>query len=81
MTEDLTNLSFYVIASDTNFLFVKPPEPFTAHQVFTHLKSKNIFIRYFKDEFCKDFIRITIGSESENKILIKEIQKLLKGTA
>ena len=37
----------------------------------------NIYIRYFKDDFCKSYLRITIGDPKENKILLNEIQAYL----
>ena len=69
----LTKKGFQVLESNTNFLFAKPPNPFRANELFKYLKSKNIFIRYFDDSLTKDYIRISIGLEKENKKLLKEI--------
>ncbi len=75
---DLENLGFYVLSSQTNFLFVKPPSPFLAEDIFLNLKNLNIFVRYFKEEMCKDFLRITIGTEEENELLVSSLVSILK---
>ena len=41
------------------------------------LKKEEVYIRYFKDPFCKDYVRITIGTEEENKILLSKIKKAI----
>lgn len=75
LKRSLETLGFYVLESNTNFLFVKPPEGFYANEIFQFLQADEIYIRYFQDEFCKDFLRITIGTEKENKILLDKIKK------
>lgn len=77
LKKKLESIDFFVLDSDSNFLFAKPPCGITAEKVFLYLKENNIFIRYFKDDFCKDYIRISIGSERENKILVDRIRKLM----
>jgi histidinol-phosphate aminotransferase len=73
LTGKLSKKGFQVLESNTNFLFAKPPSPYKADELFEYLKSKKIFIRYFKDTLTKDYIRISIGLEKENKKLLKEI--------
>lgn len=77
LMKSLKTLGFQVLESQTNFLFAKPPKNNLAEDLFLKLKAENIYIRYFKDEFCKDFIRITVGTESENKILLSKIKKII----
>ena len=77
LSNELTKMLFIVTKSETNFLFVKPPLNVNPLKLFEYLRKKNIFIRYFKDDICKHYIRITVGTQKENKILIKEIQNYL----
>ena len=77
LSVELSNMLFTVVKSDTNFLFVKPPQNINPIELFEYLKKKYIYIRYFKDDICKSYLRITIGSQKENKILIKEIKSYL----
>ncbi|MDX1957636.1 MAG: histidinol-phosphate transaminase [Leptospiraceae bacterium] len=77
LKEELEKSGFEVFPSETNFLFVKPPIKIVPEELFLFLKENGIFIRYFKDEFCKNFLRITVGSKSENAKLMKIINKFL----
>jgi histidinol-phosphate aminotransferase len=74
----LENLGFFVVPSDTNFLFTKPPKHIAPEKLFLGLKEKGIYIRYFRDNLSKEYVRITIGTEQENKQLLKSIQIILK---
>ena len=77
LADDLRKMLFTILKSDANFLFVKPPINVSPVRLFEHLKHKGIYIRYFKDDFCKSYLRITIGDPKENKILLNEIQAYL----
>ncbi len=48
--------------SSTNFLFARPPDG-DGRRVFEDLRSKNIFVRFFKA--LPEYIRITIGTDAE----------------
>ena len=77
LAANLGKLGFKVLDSQTNFLFVKPPALISAEEIFLSLKKEEVYIRYFKDAFCKDYVRITIGTEEENKILLSKIKKAI----
>ena len=77
LAKNLRDLDFKVLESNTNFLFVKPPVGFSAEEIFHYLKLEEVYIRYFSDNFCKDFLRITIGTEKENRILLNTIKKAI----
>ena len=59
-----------VIPSESNFVFAKPPAPATAPEVFSMLKKKNIFVRYFPGPLTGDRLRITIGTDEQMKTLL-----------
>ncbi|MGD1874326.1 MAG: histidinol-phosphate transaminase [Mastigocoleus sp.] len=65
----LEELGFKVWKSQTNFLLVKPPFD-NAEYLYSNLKEKGILIRYFKQEGLEDKLRISIGTEEENKVLV-----------
>ncbi len=77
LSDELSKMLFTVVKSDTNFLFVKPPMNINPSDLFEYLKKKSIYIRYFKDDICKSYLRITVGNQKENKTLIKEIKSYL----
>lgn len=59
-----------MIPSESNFVFAKPPAPETAKDLFTWLKTKNIFVRYFPGPKTGDRLRITIGTDRQMKALL-----------
>lgn len=75
----LRKIGFYVIDSQTNFIFTSPPENCekSAENIFTELRHKKIFVRYFKGKLTNKFLRITIGTENENNKLISNLQKII----
>jgi len=77
LSKELLKLGFKVVPSSTNFLFVQPPS-ISPEDLFLKLKERKIYIRYFKDEISKNYVRISVGNEKENKTLIQTIQKILR---
>jgi len=63
-----------VFPSDANFLLVKIKE---ARNIYERLCDKGIIVRdRSKVVLCDDCLRITVGTESENKILIEALNKM-----
>ncbi len=73
----MSGLGFSYYPSDTNFLFVKPPEGCRAVEIFEALKEKDIYVRYFKKERISDYLRITIGTDEEMDALIDALRDIL----
>lgn len=62
-----------ILPSDANFLMVKFDNP---QEVFNYLICKKIIVRdRSKVALCEGFLRITVGTEEENKLLIKSLQQ------
>jgi histidinol-phosphate aminotransferase len=60
-----------ILHSDANFLMVKFNNP---REVFSYLICKKIIVRdRSKVSLCEGYLRITIGSEEENKLLIRAL--------
>jgi histidinol-phosphate aminotransferase len=75
LTVDLQNLDFTVLNSQGNFLLATPPKE-NAEQLYLELKARGILVRYFKQPGLENKLRITIGSEEQNQILIKTLVSL-----
>jgi histidinol-phosphate aminotransferase len=70
----LLTMTETVYPSDANFLLVKMKN---ARKIYEALSQKGIIVRdRSKIILCDDSLRITIGTEKENKVLIEELQKL-----
>lgn len=76
-SEFLNNLDFKVLPSQTNFLLVRPPlKP--ASFWFEELRNLGVIVRYFNNPNLNEYLRVTIGSESEMKRFHRAIKKVLK---
>jgi histidinol-phosphate aminotransferase len=65
-----------VFESDANFLLVKFKD---ASRVFNELKNKGIVVRDRSTQLhCEGCLRITIGTEKENKTLIKNLKEIIR---
>ncbi|MGV2826422.1 histidinol-phosphate transaminase [Myxosarcina sp. GI1(2024)] len=72
---DLRKLGFEVRNSQGNFLLVTPPGD-RAKYLYQVLKAKGILVRYFDLPRLDDKLRITVGTETQNKILIQTLENL-----
>ena len=54
--------------SGGNFLWVKPTR--AAAEVFDHLRDKKILVRYFPGDRTGEWLRITVGTDTEMDALL-----------
>jgi len=74
----LTELGFNVVCSDANFVLVLMPGPQAAQKLFFALLAKGIIVRPQEASGLPQGIRISVGGELENEILIETLEKILK---
>jgi histidinol-phosphate aminotransferase len=79
LTEKLDLLGFFVCHSESNFLWVRPPEGLKAADLFAKLKEYNIIVRYFSDPKINKYIRISVGTDEEVAALLSAIDRIMKG--
>ena len=77
MTNDLTALGFTVLPSQTNFVLARPPS-FPAQEWLQKLRDQKIIVRWFSAPEVRDYLRITIGSETEMAAFLRVVKRLLK---
>ncbi|MEO1431867.1 MAG: histidinol-phosphate transaminase [Cyanobacteria bacterium J06633_8] len=77
LSVDLEKLGFKVWDSQTNFLLVQPSQG-NAEHLYLKLKEQGILIRYFKQEGLEDKLRIAVGTDEENKVLVETLSGLIK---
>lgn len=75
-TKELKVLGFKVLDSSTNFIFATHSD-LSMKDMFEYLKTKNVFIRYFSLPRIDNYTRITIGTDEEMDILLKEIKEYI----
>ncbi len=69
LINNLKELRFTVIPSQSNFIMASPPNK-NGNELFLFLRHKNILVRYFPAHKTKAFIRITVGKDEDMQKLI-----------
>ncbi len=75
LTEFLRSRSWFVIDSKTNFIFAKK-DGISGEEIYRKVKSAGILIRHFSTPGIEDFVRISIGTEKQNKALKSVLETL-----
>lgn len=66
---ELAALGFVFPDSKANFIFAKHPK-YEAKTLFEALKAKDIYVRFFNSNRINEYLRISIGTDDEMKVLI-----------
>ncbi len=73
----LNGKGFYVLKSQTNFLFAKK-DGIAGSELYKKVKEEGILIRHFNTPGIEDFVRITIGTKEQMEKLKSIIEKICK---
>jgi histidinol-phosphate aminotransferase len=76
LAAELESLGFKVIPSAANFLFVKPPS-LSAQQLGDALREHGVIVRYFNKPRIDQYLRITIGTDMQNRALLEALRTIL----
>lgn len=76
VTDELRQLGFRLPDSSANFVFATH-DKLLMKDMFAYLKTKKVFIRYFSVPRIENYVRISIGTDDEMDILIKEIKEYI----
>lgn len=71
----LKELGFYVLESKANFLFISHSK-INAEVLFNHLRENGILVRFFKKPRIDNFLRVTIGTDSEMEEFVRVVKML-----
>lgn len=74
--KELARLGFIFTDTKSNFIFAKHKKV-KAEEIFTKLKEKKIFVRYWNKPRISEYLRITVGTEAEMKQLITALEEIL----
>ena len=72
----LTELGFDVLPSAANFVFARHTQK-DAGELAAALREQGIIVRHFKTERIAQFLRITIGTDEQNQILLDALKEML----
>jgi histidinol-phosphate aminotransferase len=76
VVKELESLGFEVLPSKANFILAQHATN-AADELADSLREKGIIVRYFAKPRIDQFLRITIGTESQNSLLIEGLKQLL----
>ena len=76
-TASLRDLGFIVPESAANFVFASHPSA-SGEELFTYLKSKKIYVRWWNKPRIRNYLRITIGTDEEMGILLEALKEYLR---
>ena len=74
---ELKKLGFEILPSSANFIFANPPKEFSAEKMYLDLKANGVLVRFWNKPKISDWLRISIGTDSEMKILIDKIKEII----
>lgn len=74
--EELAKRGFKFTDSKTNFVFASPSKV-SAKELFTELKKRNIFVRFWDKDIIRDYLRISIGTDEEMQALMQAIDEIV----
>lgn len=75
--KELKRLGFVFGDSMSNFIFASHPKK-KAIEIFSALKEKNIYVRYWNKPRINEFMRISIGTDEDMQTLIETLEEILK---
>ena len=75
--EALVAMGFEATKSETNFLFAKHPR-IDGAALYAALKERGILVRHFAQPRIADYVRITVGSESEMRAFLDAVKTILE---
>lgn len=77
LASGLAELGFEVLPSAANFIFVRHPQQ-DAAALALGLREQRIIVRHFKLPRIDQFLRITIGTETQNQALLQALKQLVR---
>ncbi len=73
----MKELGFEVLESKTNFVFVRS-DKISGERLYECLKARGVLVRHFKEKRIKEFNRITIGTQEQIQVLLKNVREILQ---
>ena len=75
---ELKELGFEMTPSSSNFLFARHPK-INGGALYQKLKERGVLVRHFDNPRIEDYIRVTIGSDSQMRQFLDTVSAILNG--
>lgn len=76
--KELAKLGFTFTDSKSNFIFASH-ESVSAEKIFTELKKRGIFVRYWNKPRISNHLRISVGTDKEMEALVSALKEIIYG--
>lgn len=76
LTVGMVEMGFEVLPSAANFVFARHPEH-DAHSLAAALRAKGVIVRHFQKPRIDQFLRITVGTDTEIQLLLSVLDTLV----
>ena len=76
LSAQLNTLGFAVLPSAANFIFVSHPQ-LAAATIAAQLRQQNILVRYFDSPRIDNYLRISIGTDDQCRVLVTALRTVL----
>ncbi|MGB2216987.1 MAG: histidinol-phosphate transaminase [Porticoccaceae bacterium] len=76
LVEQLQALNFEVLPSAANFIFVRHSDK-SAAVIASQLRQQGLIVRHFQQPRIDQFIRITVGTDQDNQLLVDSLEDIL----
>ena len=76
--ETLEALGFRVLPSKANFIFASHPD-ISGIDLYIGLRQRGILVRHFTKERIQDFVRITVGTQTQMERLVEAVKEMTGG--
>ena len=80
VTEALRSMGVTVLDSRTNFIFARP-NAVSGGDYYTALRQRGVLVRHWDNPLIADWVRVTIGSETEMDQFLVQTEEILKEAA
>ncbi len=77
VTERLREMGLTVHDSGANFILVRFASAERARSVYAGLRDRNVLVRYFDSRRLDDAIRVSIGTETDMEVFLRELEGIL----
>ncbi|HHW47378.1 MAG TPA: histidinol-phosphate transaminase [Clostridiaceae bacterium] len=77
VSRELTGIGFEVVDSLANFIFIRHPKVY-AYDIFQKLREQGILVRHFNKPGIDNFLRVSIGTDSEMDIFLRVIKNIVR---
>jgi histidinol-phosphate aminotransferase len=74
---ELARLGLHVESGSGNFIMIVLPSPETTTRVYNHLRVRGVLTRQLHDYRLANCLRITIGTSSDNKLLLQSLEEFV----